>query len=308
MLISVIIPGHNTPDAWWKSCLTSVLKALPVEGEVICVDDGSSVRPCVETGDERVRWIYLPRDVGPSAARNAGLKEARGKYVTFVDSDDELFGDIYRYCLDRLETSGADIAVFGVRTLWTAEGLHKDDLPREGEYGVLDEGTIKDLFGHCLLEYVWNKVFRREFLKQHGLCFEEDICPGEDTVFVLQCIRRAARWIGVGEIGSVYFRRGGTTLSRYLPRYAESMDRKAELWAEVATEVMPDCTPEYRLAMTWDNMWRKGTPYGWRARCAFAREHGLSVMKMVVKGFVKRFLFVRFVRRWRIKKMYPEAV
>lgn len=307
MRISVIIPGYNTPNEWWTRCLKSVVAALPTDGEVICVDDGSSVKPSVDINDARVKWIYLEKNVGQSAARNAALEIAQGEYVTFVDSDDEVTRDVYAECL-AIATERADIILFGVQVDWIVERLRKvDRVPFAGMLGVLSESQLKELFDSCLLEYPVNKLYRRAFLVEHGIRFPEGICPGEDTIFNLECVKAKAKWHFVDVVGYVYYRYSGSSLSRYLPTYQDAMKRKAELWREVYSGVMPDCTEAYRESMLWDNIWRKGSPYSFRERCAYAREHEQSVLKMIVKTLLKKYCYVTAVRRYKIKKMFPQV-
>lgn len=307
MKLSVIIPGYNTPNEWWTRCLKSVLAALPEDGEVICIDDGSKELPRVEIADARVKWLYLEKNVGQSAARNSALEIAQGEYVTFVDSDDEVIRNVYARCLS--EAGGkSDIILFGVQVDWIREKLRKVDRPqRVGYQDVLGEVELKELFDSCLLEYPVNKLYRRAFLVEHGIRFPEGICPGEDTIFNLECVQAKAKWHFVDVVGYVYYRYSGSSLSRYLPTYAEAMKKKEELWREVYSGFMPDCTEAYQESMLWDNIWRKGSPYSFRERCAYAREHGQSVLKMIVKTLLKKYCYVTAVRRYKIKKMFPQV-
>lgn len=308
MKLSVVIPGYNTPDAWWDRCLRSVLAALPQDGEIICVDDGSRQKPNVMVRDERIKWICLEKNSGQAAARNRALDIAQGEYVTFVDSDDEVTTDVYAKCL-AAGAENADIILFGVQVDWVTERLRKiDRVPFVGAAGVLSDESVRRLFDACLLEYPVNKLYRREFLATYGIEFPEGICPGEDTIFNLHCLKAKARWQLVDVVGYVYYRYSGSSLSRYLPTYAEAMKMKALLWREVYSDVMPDCSEEYRERMLWNNLWRKGSPLSFCEKCAYGRAHGQSVLKMLVKTFLKKCCYVRAVRRYKIKKMFPQVV
>ncbi len=89
-LISIIIPTYNPSIEKYKRCLDSVLHQTYKNIEVIIVDDGSdqSIKNFFKRiNDNRVR-IYSQKNSGVSVARNVGIEEAKGDYVTFVDADD----------------------------------------------------------------------------------------------------------------------------------------------------------------------------------------------------------------------------
>ena len=89
--VSVIIPVYNVA-AWLDECLRSVVGQTFTDFEAILVDDGStdgSSELCDEWAkkDFRIRVIHK-ENAGPSAARNTGILEAKGRYFCFLDSDD----------------------------------------------------------------------------------------------------------------------------------------------------------------------------------------------------------------------------
>lgn len=305
--ISVIIPGYNTPNAWWERCVRSVLLALPVDGEVICVDDGSPSRPQVDVDDSRIVWMYLDKNVGQAAARNRALAMAQGEYVTFVDSDDVVYDEVYHRCLEAAKNDGTDIVVYGVRVEWCQEKLYKTDvLPRQ-KVGVLSNAKIIELYDHCLFEYPVNKLYRRSFLESYKIRFEEGVCPGEDTIFNLTCLLYAPKWSIVEYVGYVYYRVDGTSLSRYLPRYVESEKTKAESWRKIMDCPMGIWSEKRAVDIAWTNMWRRNSPIGFVKRWRFARQHQLSFWRMAVRLFLRRYCYVTSLRRMRIKMKYPYA-
>lgn len=91
--VSVIIPTHNR-EKYIERAVKSVLRQTYKDYELIVVDDGSTdktkkiVKKYVKRHPKKVRYIYQDNR-GPSAARNTGIRNAQGKYITFLDSDDE---------------------------------------------------------------------------------------------------------------------------------------------------------------------------------------------------------------------------
>jgi GT2 family glycosyltransferase len=91
-LFSVVIPSHGRPGPL-SACLRAVLNAdfPPDRFEVVVVDDGTAEplegQVPVPAGEVPVRWVRLPENVGPAAARNAGASAASGDYLAFIDDD-----------------------------------------------------------------------------------------------------------------------------------------------------------------------------------------------------------------------------
>ena len=113
--VSVIIPAYNAARTILR-CVNSVLEQSFKDVECIVIDDGSSDNTAEilgGIGDERLRYIYKENG-GVSSSRNRGLDEAKGEYVTFVDSDDYIEPDMYEVLFRNLEQACADIAICGV--------------------------------------------------------------------------------------------------------------------------------------------------------------------------------------------------
>lgn len=90
-LISVILPVYNV-EPYIRSCLDSLSKQLYKNFEVLMVNDGSTDNSgviCQQYADSDKRFRYFEKENGGlSDARNFGIKESKGEYITFVDSDD----------------------------------------------------------------------------------------------------------------------------------------------------------------------------------------------------------------------------
>ncbi len=182
---SVIVPAYKV-QAYLQECLTSVLEQSYTDLELIAVDDRSpdacgAIIDEFAARDARVRPLHLPENVGLGRARNAGLEQATGDYLLFLDGDDTLTPDALQDIADRLkETSDPDVLVFDyARTYWTGRTV------RNQLAGLLTEQgpapfRLQDRPGLLsLLMVVWNKAYRREFVEREGFTFP----PGyyEDT-------------------------------------------------------------------------------------------------------------------------------
>ena len=144
-LISVIVPVYNT-ELYLEKCLLSIQKQTYHNLEVILIDDGSSdqsgtICDAFAEKDGRFKVIYQ-RNAGLAGARNVGLKEASGKYIGFVNSDDyiepEMFAEMYR----EAQNTGAYIVMCGFKRFGK---IDREYLPPSGEADR--EEAVKLLLG-----------------------------------------------------------------------------------------------------------------------------------------------------------------
>lgn len=114
-LVSYIIPTYNTPSQLLVDCVNSLLSVNmdEEEREVVVIDDGSDIPAASALHDFEDSIIVIRTDhQGVAEARNVGLDAAKGKYVQFVDSDDELLKQPYEQCLSILKKEQPDILLF----------------------------------------------------------------------------------------------------------------------------------------------------------------------------------------------------
>lgn len=324
-LLSVIIPGYNTRREWWVRCARSVsaavVKACGEAGEVLCVDDGSRepVDAAWFEGIPGVKVIRLKKNAGLPTARNEGLKAATGKYVTFVDSDDEVREETFVKCLARMEETGADLAVYGLQSVFVDFKLTAFDIPEDKYYGALTPKDVAYLVKRRLFYYMCNKVFRRSFLDAHNLWVDAEGVPCEDAIFNVGCVVNKAKWVTVAYSGYVYYRYDGTICSSYKPTLVAGMNKCSAAWkaykdatpgAYEALGQYDERSPQTVASEQWKNIWRRGSPYGLRARWTWLRENGhllgtvgrLSRVKAYLRQgvmmFVRAHFYIRPIRKW----------
>jgi glycosyltransferase involved in cell wall biosynthesis len=174
---SIVVPCHKM-RAWLRPCLDSILGQSFGDFEVVGVNDASpddSGRILDEYAavDPRVRVVHLTENVGLGLARNAGLKECRGEYVLFLDSDDVYLPGSLAAISDRIDETGRpDIMMFDYeRIFWDGRVIRNqrhDAFAREGD-GVFTAAERPVFL--TFLEVVWNKACRRDFLTVNGFAF-----------------------------------------------------------------------------------------------------------------------------------------
>lgn len=178
-LISVIIPVYNV-EPYLRQCLDSVVGQSYGELEIILVDDGStdsSGEICREYArrDSRIR-VIRQNNAGQSAARNAGLDMASGKYVCFVDSDDLIATDMMEKLLAQAE--GCDIVM--------CDRVKFSQVPEFTGGGGVNryekEAFLRKIYEAPRFIALWGKLLRRElfsdFRIREGIIYEdEDALP-----------------------------------------------------------------------------------------------------------------------------------
>ncbi len=113
--VSVILPVYNG-ELFLERSVNSVLRQTFSRWELLAIDDGSTDRSCeillsFSRADCRIRVFRMGCNSGPSAARNVGLRQARGQMITYLDCDDEYYPDYLQYVV-RFAPK-ADVLVFG---------------------------------------------------------------------------------------------------------------------------------------------------------------------------------------------------
>ena len=199
-VVSVIVPVYNA-EAYLPSCLDCVLSQTLKEIEVICVNDGSTdgsagILAAYAARDARVRTLTMANH-GAGAARNAGLKLARGRYVVFWDADDSFRRDALEKMSARCEKYSADLCICSAMkrddetgTVYaTGAYLRKKLLPRQE---IFNRRTIPQYIFNVSGNVPWNKMLRRDFLLLNGLHFQE-IPQTNDVFFSMTAIYRARR-------------------------------------------------------------------------------------------------------------------
>ena len=228
--LSVIVPMFEV-EAYLAACLDSIREQDYDDLEVLLVDDGSpdgsrAIAEQYAARDERFRVVARPNG-GLGAARNTGIREAQGRFLTFVDSDDVLPPHALRALMDSVEASGSDIVAGGVSRFdstrrWQpswVEAVH--DVRRTGI--TIDEHLplLRNL-------YTWNKVFRRDFWDEQGLWFREGVAY-EDQPIVTQLLVRAASIDVITDV--VYLYRSRDDRSSISQQTATIGDLKARILA-----------------------------------------------------------------------------
>jgi glycosyltransferase involved in cell wall biosynthesis len=221
--VSVIIPTYNRAPLLPRA-LDSVLAQTYADFEVLVVDDGSSdatAEVLARYSDDRVRVLRHPVNRGVGAARNFGLREARGDFIAFLDSDDEWLPDKLALQLARFRALGEDVGL-------VYSGM--ESVSGDGTRSAREPAFAGDVYREMLRRNVIegggsNAVIRREVVSRVGF-FDEDIPAIEDYEY----------WLRIARLYRVDYVRD--PLIRYYdprPRRSETADAEARRSRDVAS-------------------------------------------------------------------------
>lgn len=176
-LLSVVLPAFRV-QGYLRECLDSILDQGFDDVEVIAVDDCSPDH-CGEIFDEyaardtRVTVLHLPRNVGLGEARNAGLAQASGEYVWFVDSDDALKPGSLAAVAARLRVDAPDVLIVDFERTYPIGRGRRSGMRRQLARSPGPEGvdiTARPVYVQTI-HTVWNKIVRRNLLVKLDLRF-----------------------------------------------------------------------------------------------------------------------------------------
>ena len=220
--ISVIVPVYNVAQ-YLPECLDSIVHQTYQNLEIILVDDGStddSGKICDQysNGDARIKVIHQ-ENRGAAAARNAGIANASGTYIAFVDADDWIEPDTFEGLRNQMGT--ADIITAGY---WKDYTHSKDKITEclpAGTYCRVEQ--IESVYNHMLyadngnfddtLASIWNKLFRLELVKTFYRELNVSLHYREDTIFVYTYLLRCGSIVVTANAYYHYRIREGSAVS-----------------------------------------------------------------------------------------------
>lgn len=189
--VSIIIPTHDRPQLLGKA-LNSILKQSFGDYEAIVVDDGLKERAgsiVKELDDDRIRYIAHDRERGGSAARNTGIKNASGRFLAFLDDDDEWLPQKLERQLGLLEGSDEDVGFCFSSVIRDYGDKEEKTYVKEGvaDYAMVSLSRFKGFLTSTLL-------VKREVFEEIGL-FDESLPSHQEAELM---IRISKRFKGIG--------------------------------------------------------------------------------------------------------------
>ena len=222
---SILIAAHNA-RAYVSGAIASALGQSCADIEVIVVDDGSTdgtfdIIAGYARQDPRVVPVRRPDCGGPAAARNEGLRRARGRWIAVLDADDLFLPGRLERMVALAEASGADMLADNLieREFETGHDLGlcfaEEQMCLAGPVALAEmvRRDMPDLPGRCKFGFL-KPIIRRDFLRAHDLAYREEIHASEDFLLYFECVAAGARLHLTPEAYYVYALRQGSISTR----------------------------------------------------------------------------------------------
>lgn len=215
--LSVIIPVYKV-SPYVERCLKSVISQSYDHFECILVDDASpddSIAKCERMiagyeGNISFRILRHEKNRGLSAARNTGTDAARGDYILYVDSDDYLSDDCVEKLLAPVVADRSIEMVYGGHIIFSDNG--KKRLPKIYKCEGAEFKTLREVRNFYLdrqsafIHAAWNKLTSRDFIRRHGLRFEEGLL-WEDALWTFFEMKHLSHLVFIPDVTYFYYQR-----------------------------------------------------------------------------------------------------
>lgn len=242
ILLSVVVPIYNG-----AKYIGGIINSLGIERypmcELIIIDDGSTdnvnlIFPKLRK-KENISCVSLDKNYGVAYARNYGINIARGKYITFLDSDDVFTNDALEKYIRSIKAFSVDLIISGTVIMsngycckkYTAE----DSLMHKEEF--LDKMFEYDFFNKVRYGVLWGKIYKRELLVKECIRFECGYLIGEDTWFNIDYYNKAQKIYILSDITYKHILQNRNSLSKqyekqYLIILIETINRYKKMFIE----------------------------------------------------------------------------
>lgn len=216
MLVSVIVPVYNA-EKFLKRSIESVINQSYKNFELILVNDGSVDRSeaiCRQYAltDRRIR-VVSQKNKGPAAARNAGIRNAVGDFVFFLDADDFIENKTLEVLIAKYNEYQPDLVMSNFCKLESSGKIVNQNVtfapdgePFTDKIKILSKTDIVEYVRHSLkhpsnhlISYCWARLYKLSVIKNNNIVAKEDMRLFEDFVFNLEYLKHCDKIVFVNE-------------------------------------------------------------------------------------------------------------
>lgn len=237
--VSIIMPAYKAEKVIEKA-IKSVLNQTYKNIELIIIENGpkdNSEQICKKlNNDGNIKYIYENK-AGVSNARNVGISKSTGKYIAFIDSDDEYKEDFIEKMVANIKNTNSQLVTCGYITVYEKIVRQIEDYKKIEKTNQLKE-YLEILKEGYLFNEVWNKLYITEIIKENNIKFDENIELGEDFIFNLDYYRYVQTATYINESLYIYtdgqfglklkYRADKFEIEYYLTKYLEKIYKEKE--------------------------------------------------------------------------------
>jgi len=210
--VSVIIPVYND-EKYLSRILSAVINQTLTDIEIICIDDGSKdnsleVLRKFEEKESRMKVIHFDENKGQSVARNKGIDLAKGEFLSFMDGDDDVDSRYLEFLYSYSNNYDVIVTPFAHRTNFS-------------------KAYYINQSSHYNNGFLYDSIFRKEFINKYNIRFPEDVRMAEDKLFRVNCYQYNPRIFEAPDKGIYYYyiERSGSTWKKSNKRIARIKKR-----------------------------------------------------------------------------------
>ena len=189
------MPIYNDEEKIYDS-INSVLSQSLTDIELICVDDGSTdnslrILKSLAEKDDRIR-VFSQKNQGSGKARNKGISEAKGEYIAFLDSDDQMVdNDALNQLYTEAKKNNVDMVSGGIQF------VDKGKISYEFScFKPITELKLRSVGDYCLPWYFYKNIFKRSLLIENNIRFP-DLLRGQDPIFLVEILSHLDNFLEV---------------------------------------------------------------------------------------------------------------
>lgn len=225
--ISIVIPVYKVDDSLFTKCLRSIGKITGYNLETIVVADGEPEQSTVDVVKKMQAESSFPISLytigfgGVSAARNYGIEKASGRWIFFLDADDQVINDGFAASKPYVENESEDLIILDY-LISSKEASTRHKYKEEDRENPRQDELIKDILNpQSGVGFVWGKLYRRSWLEEHKIRFCETMTMAEDAHFVLNAVLADPRVLYLQEVSYSYWRNENSAVHKYRKDYAK---------------------------------------------------------------------------------------
>lgn len=230
-IISIIVPMYNAQE-FIERCIKSVINQTCNNWELILINDGSkdlTENICNKFTNNKKIYLFNKKNTGVSDSRNVGIKKSKGKWITFLDADDELEENYVENTLKRLRNDKYDILIGEIDTSLGQNFKIKDDViywNKNKEKLIKNMLTSKNNnknYNSQSLGYVIGKIYKKDLIK--NIKFPENITYREDMIFNIQAFIKARKILITNCIAYKHIINTKSVSFKYVENYLDEIKR-----------------------------------------------------------------------------------